>query len=124
MVSGLGGCLARWKSLATRTIFHRLSSLLSYLKMIKLAKALPNFPVFLPYEYFLELFVKGFLADDFYYLGVYTPQVEVIRVVLSGMAFLKRETPQGLIKMVQVFSESLTINAFGRYLQRFCTSKP
>lgn len=68
--------------------------------------------------------MKGFLADDFYYLGVYTPQAEAIRVVLSGMAFLKRETPQGLIKMVQVFSESLTINAFGRYLQRFCTSKP
>lgn len=40
------------------------------------------------------------------------------------MAFLKRETLQGLIKMVQfwiflVFSKSLTINAFGRYLQFF-----
>lgn len=62
--------------------------------------------------------------DDFYYLSVYIARAEAIRVVLSGMAFLKRETLHGLIKMVQVFSQSLTINAFGRYLQRFCMCKP
>lgn len=50
-------------------------------------------------------------------------------VILRGMAFLKWKTLQDLIKMVQfwiflVFSKSLTINAFGRYLQKFFMCKP
>lgn len=64
------------------------------------------------------------MADDFYYLGVYAPQAEAIRIVLSGMAFLKREALHSLFKTIQVFSQSLTINAFGRNLQRFCMCKP